>query len=76
MVVLARVNVTPRGIDTSSYSSVTSTMAGISSDGKFVVPYTVLNTLIDGTYSLIVTGNDGGINIPPYFYGPFVINNN
>ncbi len=76
VVVLARVNVTPRGIDTSSYSSVTSTMAGISSDGKFVVPYTVLNTLIDGTYSLIVTGNDGGINIPPYFYGPFVINNN
>ena len=76
VVVLARVNVTPRGIDTSSFSSVTSTMAGISSDGKFMVPYTVLNTLIDGTYSLIVTGNDGGVNIPPYFYGPFVINNN
>lgn len=76
VVVLARVNVTPRGIDTSSYSSVTSTMTGISSDGKFIIPYTVLNTLIDGTYSLIVTGKDGGVNIPPYFYGPFVVNNN
>lgn len=76
VVVLARVNVTPRGIDTSSYSSVTSTMAGISSDGQFVIPYTVLNALIDGTYSLVVTGNDGGVTIPPYFYGPFVVNNN
>ena len=76
VVVLARVNVTSRGIDTSSYSSITSTMVGIRSAGKFVIPYTVLNTLIDGTYSLIVTGSDGGVNIPPYFYGPFVINNN
>lgn len=76
IVVLARVNVTSRGIDTTSYTSVTSTMVGITSNGKFTIPYTILNTLIDGTYSLIVTGKDGGVNIPPYFYGPFVINNN
>lgn len=76
VMVLARVNVTAKGIDTSAYTSITSTMVGIKSDGKFVIPYAVLNNLIDGTYSLIVTGSDGGVNIPPYFYGPFVINNN
>lgn len=75
VVVLARVNVTKHGIDTTNYSAVTSTMSSITANGIFTVNASIINTLIDGTYSLVVTGTDGGVIIPPYFYGPFVVSN-
>ena len=76
VVSLVKVNVTSKGIDTTNYNVVPSTMLAITSTGLYTIPYTVLNNLISGTYAILVTGKDGGVNIPPYFYGPFIINNN
>ena len=74
--VLARVNVGNRGIDTTSYTTVTSTMATINSDGTFTIPAAAFRNITNGNYAILVTGKDGSVAIPPYFYGPFIVNLN
>lgn len=72
VVTLARVQVTSKGIDIVNYMSITQTMKPITSDSDFVIDKDIFkNTIIDGSYALLVTGTDAGISIPPYFYGPF-----
>lgn len=71
-VVLARVQVTTKGIDIQNYTAITSTMATLTTDGDYIIPADVFkNSMVDGTYALVITGVDAGINIPTYFFGPF-----
>lgn len=71
---LARVNVGSKGIDTINYTNITSTMTLVNTDAQFTIPASVFrDSLVDGYYSLLVTGKDGGVTIPPYFYGPFTL---
>lgn len=72
---LARVNVSAYGIDTNNYTIIPGAQHSVSTDTSITIPIEVLKTLPDGKYSLVVTGSDNGINIPPYFYGPFSIEN-
>lgn len=72
---LARINVTAKGIDTKNYNIIPGTSSVFTSDGIYTLNLdTVRSSIIDGTYALVVTGKDSGITIPPYFFGPFVIN--
>jgi len=72
---LAKVNVSVYGIDTKNYTIIPNTLQGVSIDTIYTIPIEILKALPDGTYSLVVTGSDMGIPIPPYFYGPFSIEN-
>lgn len=71
---LARINVNSRGIDTQNYTNITSTMATITNNGKYIIPGSTFSNIVSGNYAIVVTGKDGGVVIPTYFYGPFIIN--
>lgn len=73
MVNLARVQVSSYGIDTNNYMVIPGTSQVITADGKYTIPSNILKSLVDGKYSLVVTGSDAGVTIPTYFYGPFNI---
>lgn len=72
-IVLAKVNVNSFGIDITKYTNITSTMSTITSTGVYTINGTILDTLVDGTYALVINGQDGGTTIPTYFYGPMII---
>jgi len=72
---LARVNVTNKGIDNINYNIIPNTSQIFSNDGTYVLNLNNFRqTIIDSTYALVVTGIDSGVTIPPYFFGPFIIN--
>ena len=72
---LAKINENEKGIDTINYSAISSTTKNITSDIDFDLLPDILRAItVFGKYALVVTGIDNGINIPPYFYGPFLIN--
>ena len=71
---LAKVNITSKGINTTSYKIIPSTSYVFVADGTYTIHFdNIRDDFIDGRYALVVTGTENGITIPTYFYGPFVI---
>ena len=71
---LAKVNITSRGINTTSYRIIPSTSYVFVADGTYTIHFdNIRDDFIDGRYALVVTGTENGVTIPTYFYGPFVI---
>lgn len=70
---LAKVQVTSFGIDNTNYTIIPGTAQAITTDGTYLLSSEILQKLIDGQYSLVVTGSDAGVAIPAYFYGPFSV---
>lgn len=72
-IALAKVQTTSLGIDALNFSVVSNTRQFFTNNGEYILPKNIIETLIEGTYALVVSGSDGGVTIPTYFYGPFII---
>lgn len=71
---LAKINLTTKGIDTNNYSILSNTTKVITEDTTYVIDISSIRTnFIDGSYALVLKGTENNIDIPTYFYGPFVI---
>lgn len=75
-IALAKVQTTSLGIDAINFSVVSNTRQFFTNNGEYILPKSIVEILVEGTYALVVSGSDGGVTIPTYFYGPFIIREN
>lgn len=75
---LVRVDVTPKGINRNKYVLITGMNKIIVGDTTFQIPTETWDKdeAQSGDYALLFQGKDGGIQIPPFFAGPFEVDIN
>lgn len=74
IVSLVKVNTTEKGIDTSNYSVVQNTTGILNTTGIFKITFAnIRSQLVDSKYALLIKGTENGVELPPYFFGPFII---
>ena len=74
LISLVKVNVASRGINTNMFQPVPNTSGILTTSGIYKINFAnIRENLVDSTYALLINGTENGVTLPPYFFGPFII---